>query len=170
MLFRSYFNLSAGKSATIQDHVLQIHANEYTPVNDVLIPTGEILKVQGTAFDFNQPKRIGNDLDKVPGGYDHNWILTKAPGLQEVANVYDPSSGRMVSVATTEPGLQFYSGNFLDGTLTDTKNDTKYILHGALTLETQHYPDAPNQPSFPSTLLKPGEVYQQTTVYTFSIK
>lgn len=166
----AYFNLSAGKSATIHDHVLQIHANEYTPVNEVLIPTGQVLKVSGTPFDFNQPKRIGNDIDKVPGGYDHNWILTKAAGLQEVANVYDPLSGRVLSVATTEPGLQFYSGNFLDGTLTDTKNDTKYILHGALTLETQHYPDAPNQPSFPSTLLKPGEVYHQTTVYSFSIK
>lgn len=166
----AYFNLSAGKSATIHDHVLQIKANEYTPVNEVLIPTGQVLKVSGTPFDFNQPKRIGNDIDKVPGGYDHNWILSKAAGLQEVANVYDPLSGRVVSVATTEPGLQFYSGNFLDGTLTDTKNDTKYILHGALTLETQHYPDAPNQSNFPSTLLKPGEVYHQTTVYSFSIK
>ena len=166
----AYFNLSAGKSATIHDHVLQIHASEYTPVNEVLIPTGEILNVSGTPFDFNQPKRIGNDIDKVPGGYDHNWILTKATGLQEVANVYDPLSGRVLLVATTEPGLQFYSGNFLDGTLTDTKNDTKYILHGALTLETQHYPDAPNQSRFPSTILKPGEVYRQTTVYSFSIK
>jgi len=166
----AYFNLSAGKSATIHDHVLQILASEYTPVNEVLIPTGEILNVSGTPFDFNQPKRIGNDIDKVPGGYDHNWILTKATGLQEVANVYDPLSGRVLLVATTEPGLQFYSGNFLDGTLTDTKNDTKYILHGALTLETQHYPDAPNQSRFPSTILKPGEVYRQTTVYSFSIK
>jgi aldose 1-epimerase len=166
----AYFNLSAGKSATIHDHVLQILASEYTPVNEVLIPTGEILNVSGTPFDFNEPKRIGNDIDKVPGGYDHNWILTKATGLKEVANVYDPLSGRVLSVATTEPGLQFYSGNFLDGTLTDTKNDTKYILHGALTLETQHYPDAPNQSRFPSTLLKPGEVYRQTTVYSFSIK
>jgi len=166
----AYFNLSAGKSATIHDHVLQIHASEYTPVNEVLIPTGEILNVSGTPFDFNQPKRIGNDIDKVPGGYDHNWILTKATGLQEVANVYDPLSGRVLLVATTEPGLQFYSGNFLDGTLKDTKNDTRYILHGALTLETQHYPDAPNQSRFPSTILKPGEVYRQTTVYSFSIK
>jgi aldose 1-epimerase len=166
----AYFNLSAEKSATIHDHVLQILASEYTPVNEVLIPTGEILNVSGTPFDFNEPKRIGNDIDKIPGGYDHNWILTKATGLQEVANVYDPLSGRVLSVATTEPGLQFYSGNFLDGTLTDTKNDTKYILHGALTLETQHYPDAPNQSRFPSTLLKPGEVYRQTTVYSFSIK
>ena len=121
-------------------------------------------------MDFTQPKRIGDDIDKVQGGYDHNWILNKAAGLQEVANVYDPLSGRVLTVATTEPGLQFYSGNFLDGSLTHTKNGIKYIKHGALTLETQHYPDAPNQSKFPSTILKPGEVYTQTTVYTFSTK
>ncbi len=166
----SYFNLSAGKSPTIYDHILQMNANQYTPVDTVLIPTGEILGVKGTPMDFTQPKRIGDDIDKVQGGYDHNWILNKAAGLQEVANVYDPLSGRVLTVATTEPGLQFYSGNFLDGSLTHTKNGIKYIKHGALTLETQHYPDAPNQSKFPSTILKPGEVYTQTTVYTFSTK
>lgn len=164
----AYFNLSAGKSLTIEDHLLQINALEYTPVDSFLIPTGKILAVKGTPMDFIKPKRIGADLAKVVGGYDHNWIINKAAGLQEAAMAYDPQSGRVLKVYTTEPGIQFYSGNFLDGTLIDTKKGIKYVKHGAFTLETQHYPNTPNESSFPSTLLKPGETYTQTTLYQFS--
>ena len=166
----AYFNLSAGKSPTIYDHILEIKANKYTPVDSFLIPTGALVDVKGTPMDFTSPKKVGQDIDKVIGGYDHNWVLNKADGLQEIANVYEPNSGRYLTVATTEPGLQFYSGNFLDGTLTGTKKDIVYNKHYALTLETQHFPDSPNQPGFPSTLLKPGETYHQTTVYSFSTK
>ena len=166
----AYFNLSAGKSPTINDHILEIKANKYTPVDSLLIPTGALVDVKGTPMDFTSPKKLGQDIDKVIGGYDHNWILNKAAGLEEIASVYEPNSGRYLTVATTEPGLQFYSGNFLDGTLTGTKKGIVYNKHYALTLETQHFPDSPNQPGFPSTLLKPGETYHQTTVYSFSTK
>ncbi|MFI5133487.1 MAG: aldose epimerase family protein [Chitinophagales bacterium] len=166
-----YFNLSAGKDSTILGHELMLNADKYTPVNDQLIPTGKIEEVKGTPMDFTGSKKIGKDIEQVKGGYDHNWILNrKGADLEKAASVYEPNSGRYMEVFTTEPGLQFYSGNFLDGTLTGTKNGQKYVKHGALCLEAQHYPDSPNQPSFPNTILKPGETYKQTTVYKFSIK
>ena len=122
-------------------------------------------------MDFTSGKQIGKDIAQVAGGYDHNWVLNKTGNnLERVASLYEPNSGRFMEVLTTEPGLQFYSGNFLDGTLTNTKGRKRYPKHAALCLETQHFPDSPNQPSFPNTILKPGETYRQTTVYKFSTK
>ncbi len=167
----AYFNLSAEKDSTILGHELMLNAKAYTPVNDKLIPTGEIKDVIGTAMDFTASKPIGKDIGNVAGGYDHNWVLNKRPGEYALAAVlYEATSGRQMEVWTTEPGIQFYSGNFLDGTLTQTKSGTKYIKHGALCLETQHYPDSPNQALFPSTVLKPGDSYKHTCVYKFSTK
>jgi aldose 1-epimerase len=172
----SYFNLSAGKDSTILDHVLQLNADKYTPVNDQLIPTGQIADVKGTPMDFTSAKAIGKDIGNVKGGFDHNWILNKNGGdpdsyrEQEAATVFNPGSGRFMEVFTTQPGIQFYSGNFLNGALQVTKGGRVYNPHAGLCLETQHYPDSPNKPSFPSTILKPGETYRQTTVYKFSVK
>ncbi len=165
----AYFNLSAGADSTILGHELMMKAAQYTPVDSTLIPTGNIEAVTGGPMDFNTAKLIGRDIANVPGGYDHNWVLNRSgTGLQLAAKLVHPASGRVMEVFTTEPGLQFYSGNFLDGTLTNTKEGTKYVWHGALCLETQHFPDSPNQPSFPSTILKPGETYHHTCVYKFS--
>jgi aldose 1-epimerase len=167
----AYFNLSGGKDSTILAHELMIKADKFTAVNDLLIPTGKLDAVKGGTMDFTTSKLIGKDIDKVIGGYDHNWVLNKnGTSLEMVAELYHPASGRKMEVFTTEPGLQFYSGNFLDGTLTNSKGGIKYIKHGALCLEAQHFPDSPNQPNFPSTILKPGEIYTQTTAYKFSTK
>jgi aldose 1-epimerase len=172
----SYFNLSAGKDSTVLDHVLQLNADKYTPVNDQLIPTGQIADVKGTPLDFTTAKAIGKDIGNVKGGFDHNWILNKKGNDagsyldQPAATVYEPGSGRYMEVFTTQPGIQFYSGNFLNGSLQVTKGGQVYIPHAGLCLETQHYPDSPNQPSFPSTILKPGETYRQSTVYKFLVK
>ncbi|WP_236652840.1 aldose epimerase family protein [Chitinophaga vietnamensis] len=166
----SYFNLSAGSDSTILGHELQLNASKYTPVNDKLIPDGRQLPVKGTPMDFTTAKKVGADIDKVKGGFDHNWVLDKKAGaLETAATLYHPGSGRFMEVLTTEPGIQFYSGNFLDGTLTHTGN-RKYPQHAGLCLETQHFPDSPNQPTFPNVILKPGETYTQTTVYRFSVK
>ena len=170
-----YFNLSAGKDSTILNHELQLNADKYTPVNDALIPTGKIEDVKGGPMDFTTAKAIGKDLASVkgkdPGGYDHNWVLNRTgSSLEKVATLSEANSGRVMEVWTTEPGIQFYSGNFLDGTLINTKNGQKYVKHAALCLETQHFPDSPNQPSFPNTILKPGETYKQATVYKFTAK
>ena len=168
----SYFNLSAGKDSTILNHEVMLNADKYTPVDGTLIPTGEIADVKGTPMDFTSAKKVGKEIDLVKGGgYDHNWVLNKTGNsLEKAATVYEPTSGRFIEVFTTEPGIQFYTGNFLDGKLTNTKNGKKYVKHGALCLETQHYPDSPNEPSFPNTILKPGETYKTTTVYKFSVK
>jgi aldose 1-epimerase len=122
-------------------------------------------------MDFTSAKKIGKDLAAVKGGFDHNWVLNKSGNeLGLTATLYDPASGRFMEMYTTEPGVQFYSGNFLDGTLTGTKGGISYVKHAGLCLEAQHFPDSPNQPSFPSTVLRPGDTYHQTTIYKFSAK
>jgi len=166
----SYFNLSAGSDSTILDHVLMLKANRYTEVNDKLIPTGKLRNVKGSPMDFTSPKHIGDDLAKVRGGFDHNWVLNKKmDSLELIGFLYHQPSGRYMEIYTTQPGIQFYAGNFLNGTLRG-KNGKHYVKYGGLALETQHFPDSPNQPSFPTTVLNPGEVYHQTTMYKFSVK
>lgn len=166
-----YFNLSGGSDSTILNHELMLLANHFTPVNEQLIPTGIIASVKGTPMDFTTPKKIGKEIGKVPGGYDHNWVLKKSGNdLEKAGSLYHSGSGRFMEIFTTEPGIQFYSGNFLDGTLKNTKEGKRYIRHAALCLEAQHFPDSPNQPAFPNTILMPGETYRQTTVYRFSVK
>ena len=167
----SYFNL-AGKG-DILGHVLSISATHITPVDSTLIPTGALMRVTDTPFDFTTPHAIGERINaehqqiKFGGGYDHNFVLTRADtGLTLAAILKDPASGRVLEVRTTEPGVQFYSGNFLDGTLTG-KGGVIYQHRTGLCLETQHYPDSPNQKTFPSTILRPGETYQSKTVWTF---
>jgi aldose 1-epimerase len=167
----AYFNLSAGKDSTILDHELMLKADKFTEVDSVLIPTGKLPAVKGTPMDFTTAKKIGKEIDSVKGGYDHNWVLNKTGNaLESIATLYHAGSGRLMEVFTTEPGVQFYSGNFLDGTLTNTKGGQKYVQHAALCLETQHFPDSPNQPTFPTTILKPGEKYSHTSLYKFSVK
>jgi aldose 1-epimerase len=163
----AYFNLSAGNDSTILGDELTIYASKYTPVNDSLIPTGQLADVKNTPFDFLKPKKIGKEIQQVKGGYDHNFVIDrKDSGLARAAVVYDHASGRGMSVMTTQPGIQFYTGNFLDGTLTG-HDEKKIVQHGAFCLETQHFPDSPNQPSFPNTILAPGQTFHETTLYLF---
>ena len=166
----SYFNLSGDIGNSILGETLMIDADNYTPVDSTLIPTGEIKPVKGTPFDFTSPKKIGRDIDSVKGGYDHNWVLNrKDSSLQKVAELSDSISGRTLEVYTTQPGLQFYTGNFLDGTFIN-RGGKPITKHAALCLETQHFPDSPNKTNFPSTILKPGEKYHEVTVYKVKIK
>jgi aldose 1-epimerase len=170
----SYFNLS-GKG-TILDDIEMIPADKFTPVDSTLIPTGELKPVEGTPFDFRTPTAIGARIKqddeqlKFGGGYDHNWVINKPMGqLGLMAQVYDPNSGRVLEVLSTDPGLQFYTGNFLDGKITG-KNGFKYEFRDAFCMEPQHYPDSPNHPEFPTVVLKPGDVYKNTIIYKFSVR
>ncbi|MDJ0365346.1 aldose epimerase family protein [Hymenobacter sp. H14-R3] len=165
----AYFNLALGQSKDVLAHQVTIPADRYTVVDASLIPTGELKPVKGTSFDFTTAHAIGERIAQVPGGYDHNWVLNQATGQHSAATVYEPTTGRTMEVTTDEPGVQFYTGNFLDGSLTG-KNGTVYGKHAGFCLETQHFPDSPNQPKFPSTVLKPGETYHTTTSYTFGVR
>ena len=171
----SYFNLGGAGNGTILDEDLQIDADRYTPVTKELIPTGELPGVAGTPMDFRKATRIGARIDaadeqlKFGKGYDHNWVLTKPKaGLTLAARLHDPRSGRVMEVLTTEPGVQFYSGNMMAPQVTG-KAGQVYVRRGALCLETQHFPDSPNHANFPSTELKPGQTYRSTTVFRFSV-
>ncbi|MCA9730953.1 galactose mutarotase [candidate division KSB1 bacterium] len=172
----SYFNLSGNCKTDILGHKVWINADRFTPIDNTLIPTGELRSVEGTAFDFRTPTEVGarvnNDEEQIKFGlgYDHNWVLNDVDGsLKLQASVYDESTGRYMEVLTEEPGMQFYCGNFLDGSNVG-KGDKVYNYRTGLCLETQHFPDSPNEPDFPSTILHPGEKYHTQTVYRFSVK
>ncbi|MGP8244105.1 MAG: aldose epimerase family protein [Bryobacteraceae bacterium] len=172
----SYFNLAGAGSGTVLNHQVTILADRFTPVDSTLIPTGELRAVKGTPFDFTKSTAIGaridqNDQQLIYGkGYDHNWVVNRSgAGLVKAAEVYEPTSGRVLEVLTTQPGLQFYTGNFLDGTI-HGKGRIPYGRRDAFCMETQHFPDSPNHPAFPSTTLLPGATYHTITVYRFSAR
>lgn len=170
----SYFNLRGEGDGEITDHIIEIPSELYLPVNSVSIPTGEIRKVEGTPFDFRKPKRIGQDIDanheqtQLCGGYDHCWVLNNGGEVRFAARVVEPESGRVMEVYTDQVGIQFYSGNAFDGKSISKSGKGAYIKRGSLALETQRFPDAPNQPQFPSARLNVGEQYTHTCIYKFS--
>jgi len=172
----SYFNLTGDPTKTILDHELMINAEKYTPVDSTLIPTGELASVAGTPFDFRKLTPVGSRINddnaqlKICKGYDLNWVLNDYnKKVRKAAELYDPSTGRVLDILTDQPGIQFYTGNFLNGTDVG-KGGIKYQFRTGLALETQHYPDSPNEPKFPSVTLKPGQTYSTTTIYKFSVK
>ena len=171
----SYFNLTGDGQGSILNEMLMLNADGYTPVAAGLIPTGDIAPVVGTPFDFRTPTAIGerihepNEQLKIAGGYDHNFVLRAKPGMHLAAESYEPSSGRTLTVTTTEPGVQFYSGNFINGSKTG-KFGVRYEKYAGFCLETQHFPDAPNEPSFASTVLRPGHTLHSSTIFTFGVR
>ena len=172
----AYWNLAGAGEGDILGHELTLHAGKFTPVDDGSIPTGKIEPVAGGPMDFTKAKAIGKDFAKVPGttgGYDHNFVIdthpVKSTNWNSAAEVFDPKSGRVMKVSTTEPGVQFYTGNFLDGTVTG-KGGKVYKKNFGLCLETQHFPDSPNKPEFPTTVLRPGHTYRSSTMYAFSVR
>jgi len=170
----SYFNLAGAGNGNVLDHRIKIHASRFTPVNSALIPTGEIKDVAGTPMDLRKWTTIGSKIQAVGGtpvGYDHNYVLDSCPVIRPglAAEVFEPGSGRLMKVYTDQPAVQFYTANFLDGSIRG-KGGKVYRQHDAFCLETQHFPDSPNHPNFPSTVLRPGEMFHSTTVYKFSTK